>query len=535
MKKPIYLTLLLTMLLQLSHAQSFYELLSGTIDVVVASDGSGDYATVMEAINASGGGQVIFIKNGVYHEKIEILSTKFNLTLIGENVDSTILQYNDYSGSEKDYTGIISSEQGNKISTVNSHSFYNQSSNLTLMNLTIKNTAGDVGQAVALNLDKDRTRIVHCRIMGNQDTFLTRSGARHLIKDCFIEGDVDFIFGGGAVIFDSCVINSNRGNSHITAPATDKNWTFGYVFQNCQVTANRGVTNVFFARPWHNYPKVTFMYCYLGSHIAPAGWANPWNLEQDNCTFAEYENYGPGSDVSKRVDWSVQLNESIAAVYTKEFIFGKDVSDEVTSDWDPDICNDEIYKILRANTALLYDEKFNSACLDTIRYNNELVEGISTSKTGYSVLLPAGTTEVPVVTAVPDSPKATIDAIVQAESLPGTATIKVRSGNGVSLNYTVSFSVGEDPSAASVPRLDEQIRLLKNPVGPILEFYFENIESDIDFTLFNSAGQIVITDKIPGRQVSNIKSYTMDDFTDGIYYYRFFVDKEVLSGKVIKL
>lgn len=535
MKKPIYLIVLLSVFIHISQAQSLYKQLSDTIDIVVAADGSGDYTTVMEAINASGGGQIIFIKNGVYHEKIEILSTKFNLTLIGEDVDSTILQYDDFSGSEKDYTGIIPSEQGNKISTVNSHSFCNQSFNLTLMNLTIKNTAGDVGQAVALNLDKDRTRIVHCRIMGNQDTFLTRSSARHLIKDCFIEGDVDFIFGGGAVIFDSCVINSNRGSSHITAPATDQNWNFGYVFQNCQVTANRGVSNVFFARPWHNYPKVTFMNCYLGSHIAPAGWDNPWNLEQENCTFTEYENYGPGSGTSNRVDWSVQLNESIAAVYTREYIFGKDVSDEVTSDWDPDIYNDEIYKILRVNTTLLYDEKFYSAYLDTILYNDEFIEGITQSKVGYSVVLPSGTTEVPVVSAIPNSPKATIDTIIQAESLPGTATIKVRSGNGVTLNYTVSFSVEEEQTAVSEPGINEKIKLLKNPVGSTLEFSIDNVNSDIEFTLYNTSGQVVLKDKITGQYVSNIKSYTLDYFTDGIYYYQFVINRKVLSGKVIKL
>jgi pectinesterase len=527
-KKILILIVFASLIAKITFTQNLHQLLSNSIDLVVAADGSGDYSTLMEAILASQGNQVIFIKNGVYHEKVEIQGGKNNLTIIGENVDSTIIQYNDYSGSGKDYDGIIPGFMGQQIGTTNSHSFYNGAYDLTLMNLTIKNTAGDVGQAVALNLDKDRTTIVRCRIICNQDTFLTRSAARHLLKDCFIEGDVDFIFGGGAVIFDSCVVNSDRGNSHITAPATDKSWNFGYVFQNCSITANDGVNNVYFARPWHNYPKVNFMNCYLGSHIATAGWVNPWGLDQDNCTFTEYNNYGSGAETAYRVNWSYQLTDAFAKIYTREMIFSTEVSKEITSNWNPDIENNALYKIIRENTELLYNEKFNSAFLTDIKIEGNSISDFNSSKIYFTVNIPSGS--IPQIEAVTESAKAST-VIEYPDEVAGTAKIIVTAGNGFKKTYYLNISISSNINQHATEHVKVQSNIVRNSVVLITT----NLNYDVDFTLFDIAGKTVIEKSFSRNKMPNELSVNTGHIEKGNYIYLIKYNNRSLSGKLIKI
>jgi pectinesterase len=527
-KKILILIVFALLTAKNTFTQNLYQLLSNSIDIVVAADGSGDYQTIMEAINASKGNQVIFIRNGVYTEKVEILSGKNKLTIIGENVDSTIIQYNDYSGSEKNYGGIVPGFKGQKIGTTNSHTFYNEAYDLTLMNLTIKNTAGDVGQAVALNLDKDRTIIVRCRIIGNQDTFLTRSAARHLLKDCFIEGDVDFIFGGGAVIFDSCVVNSDRGNSHITAPATDQSWNFGYVFQNCSITANDGVKNVYFARPWHNYPKVNFMNCYLGEHIAAAGWDNPWGLDQAHCTFTEYNNYGPGAETSHRVNWSYQLSDAFAEIYTREVVFSTQVSEEISENWNPSIEQNPLYKILRANTDLLYHEKFNSAFLTDIKIEGNSISDFTSSKTYYTVNTPPGS--IPQIEAVTESAKA-ITALEYPDEIPGTVKINVTAGNGFKKTYYLNISISSNINQYAT----EQVKLKSNIVRNSVVLINTNLNSEVDFTLFDIAGKAVIKKSFSRNEMQSELSINTSHIEKGNYIYSIKYNNRIQSGKLIKI
>lgn len=302
--------------------------------LTVAQDGSGDYTTIQEAINACrdlGYARVtIHIKNGIYKEKLFIPSWKTAISLIGEDRDHTIITYDDYSGKEN----LNANEPGSKpkLSTFTSYTMLIQGNDISLENLTIQNTAGRVGQAVALHVEGDRVSVKNCNITGNQDTLLvTRDGSRQYFKDCFIEGTTDFIFGEATALFVNCTVKS-LANSFITAASTREHTAYGFVFLYCKLIADSEATSVYLGRPWRPFARTVFMYCELGNHIRAEGW-DPWKgdamfPDKDKTAFyAEYKNYGPGADISKRVGWSKQLTKKEAKQYTVKTIF---------RDWNPD-------------------------------------------------------------------------------------------------------------------------------------------------------------------------------------------------------
>src|ERR1044072_1384476 len=159
--------------------------------------------------------------------------------------------------------------------TFNSYTVLVQGNDFYADNLTIQNTAGRVGQAVALHVEGDRATIKNCRLLGNQDTlYLATESSRQYYQDCYIEGTTDFIFGEATVVFQNCTIKSLI-NSYITAAATRPNQQFGFVFFNCKLIADTSATKVYLGRPWRPFAKTVFINCELGSHIVPEGW-NPW-------------------------------------------------------------------------------------------------------------------------------------------------------------------------------------------------------------------------------------------------------------------
>jgi pectinesterase len=190
-------------------------------------------------------------------------------------------------------------------------------------NLTIQNTAGEVGQAVALHLNSNRAMFVNCSFLGNQDTvYLSGDGAKNYFKNCYIEGTTDFIFGEATVLFENCVIHSKK-DSFITAASTPQNTAFGFVFKECKLTADDGVTQVYLGRPWRIYAKTVFMNCEMGNHIIPEAWGNWSKPEAEKTTFfAEYNGKGPGFQPQKRVRWSFQLTASQAQEYSNSTILG---------------------------------------------------------------------------------------------------------------------------------------------------------------------------------------------------------------------
>jgi pectinesterase len=288
---------------------------------VVAKDGSGDFKTIQEAVNAVRDHVqtrfVIEVKAGTYAEKLVIPAWKKNILIIGENKENTIITNADYSGKpfpNKDFTGNA------KYSTYTSYTVLVQASDCILENLTIENTAGTVGQAVALAIEGDRFAAKNCSILGNQDTLYTSKDGRCYFESCLITGTTDFIFGEATAVFNKCTIKS-LANSYITAASTTKEQTFGYVFFDCALIALPQINKVFLGRPWRPFAKTVFLRCNLGAHVVAEGWnawaGDPLFTDKDKTAFyAEYANSGLGSSTANRVSWSRQLTNKQAKVYT---------------------------------------------------------------------------------------------------------------------------------------------------------------------------------------------------------------------------
>ena len=281
--------------------------------IVVARDGTGEYRTIQEAVEAVRAFMdytvTIYIKDGIYKEKLVIPSWVKNVQLVGESAEGTIITYDDHANI-------------NKMGTFRTYTIKVEGNDITFKNLTIENNAAPLGQAVALHTEGDRVMFIHCRFLGNQDTIYTgREGARLLFTSCYIEGTTDFIFGPATALFERCTIHSKR-NSYITAASTPENVAFGYVFKNCKLTAAPGVTKVYLGRPWRPYASTTFLNCEFGSHIRPEGWDN-WRNEANEKTarYAEFGNTGEGAVTAGRVKWAKQLTPKEALRYTIENIF----------------------------------------------------------------------------------------------------------------------------------------------------------------------------------------------------------------------
>lgn len=291
----------------------------------VAADGSGNFRTIQEAVNAvrdlSQQQVTIHIKKGVYHEKLVIPSWKTMIKLEGENRDSTIISWEDYSG--KANPGGKDAFGKDKFTTYTSYTVLVTGNDFSAENLTIVNASGRVGQAVALHVEGDRCVVSNCKLLGNQDTlYAGTEGSRQYYKDCFIEGTTDFIFGEATVVFSRCVLRSLI-NSYLTAAATTPRQAYGFVFLDCRLEADTAARRVFLGRPWRPYAKTVYLRTDMGKQIAEAGWDNWRNPENEKTAYyAEYESRGSGGDVDKRVAWSHQLSAKEAKQYTVENVLG---------------------------------------------------------------------------------------------------------------------------------------------------------------------------------------------------------------------
>ena len=274
-------------------------------DFVVAKDGSGDFFTVQEAVNAvpdfrKAGRTTILVRKGVYKEKVIIPASKINISLIGES--GAVLTNDDYASRLNCF--------GEEMSTSGSSTCYIYAPDFYAENLTFENTAGRVGQAVACFVSGDRAYFKNCHFLGNQDTLYTYGkSSRQFYEYCYIEGTVDFIFGWSTALFKDCVIHS-LADGYVTAPATDKGKSYGYVFVGCRLTGSDGARKVYLSRPWRPYAQAVFIHCELGKHIAPEGWNN-WNKKEAEKTvfYAEYENRGEGAYTKGRASFGKQLKE----------------------------------------------------------------------------------------------------------------------------------------------------------------------------------------------------------------------------------
>ncbi len=289
--------------------------------LIVAQDGSGDFKTIQEAVYAVRDYTPvpinIKVKKGVYHEKLIIPSWKCDITISGESEENTVITWDDYANKSLVFYGDSIKAMG----TFRTHTVLVAGNRITLENLTIENTAGRVGQAVALHTEGNQIIVRRCRLLGNQDTLFTGNEESHVYFDeCYIDGTTDFIFGPATCWFEACHINS-KTDSFITAASTSKDRRFGYVFNKCDITADEGVTKVFLGRPWRAYAAVVFMNCRLGSQIRPEGWQNWGNPDNEKTArYAEYNCTGDGAATANRVKWCNQLTESEAAYYTRDTV-----------------------------------------------------------------------------------------------------------------------------------------------------------------------------------------------------------------------
>jgi pectinesterase len=289
--------------------------------LVVSRDGTGKYRTIQEAVEAVRAFMdytvTIYIKNGLYKEKLVIPSWLKNVQIVGESAEGTIITYDDHANI-------------NKMGTFRTYTVKVEGSGITFKNLTIENNAAQLGQAVALHTEGDKLIFIGCRFLGNQDTIYTGAeGTRLLFSHCYIEGTTDFIFGPSTALFEYCTIHSKR-NSYITAASTPKDVEYGYVFKNCKLTAADGVDKVYLGRPWRPYAATAFINCEMGKHICAPGWENWRNPENEKTArYAEFDNTGEGSSLAGRVNWSHKLTKKEALKYTVENIFKN------CSDWYP--------------------------------------------------------------------------------------------------------------------------------------------------------------------------------------------------------
>lgn len=295
--------------------------------IIVGKDNNCDFNSISAALNSISNNNTaetkIYIKNGIYKEKLSI--TKPFVTLVGEDVHKTIVTYDDYAKKLLPDNTLYR--------TFNTYTIFIGSNNFSAQNITFENSSGNgdiVGQAVAAYVEGDNAFFKNCRFLGNQDTLFTgplppspiegndfggpmegkdRIVGHQLYEDCYIEGDIDFIFGSACAVFKNCeIFSKDKGmdiNGYVTASSSPIEEKIGYVFIDCRLTSNAPKNTVYLGRPWRDYAKTIFINCYLGEHIKKEGW-HSWNKEnaEKNSYYGEYKSYGPGASDETRCFWS---------------------------------------------------------------------------------------------------------------------------------------------------------------------------------------------------------------------------------------
>lgn len=307
--------------------------------ITVAKDNSGDFNSIQHAVDSipAGTPETIYIKKGIYKERVEV--RKNNISFVGESTDDTII-------TESYYARMIMPD-GSKRGTFRSYTFFVYADNFTASNLTFENAAGfgdEFGQAIAVYAEGDNITFRNCKILGHQDTLFTgplpmkekqpggftgptidgiRRVVHQLYEDCYIAGEIDFIFGSATAYFKNCTLfalNRNQEiNAFYTAPSTYEGQAFGYVFESCTFTGNCPPKSVALSRPWRIHAKTVLLNCSYSDQIIDEGFTD-WNKPESHETvyYAEYNGHGEGFKPEKRAAYVHQLNESEAALYTLE-------------------------------------------------------------------------------------------------------------------------------------------------------------------------------------------------------------------------
>jgi pectinesterase len=301
----VAITLIVSLFLSVGQARA--------ADATVAPNGDGQFKSVQDAIDAAPQTTsrtkpwVIHIKPGVYKELIYVQREKRFISLVGDDPAKTILTYN--------LNANMLGADGKIIGTFRTASTMIDADDFTAENLTFENSAGPVGQALAIRIEGDRVAFRNCRFLGWQDTILANRG-RHYFVDCYIAGHVDFIFGGATAFFERCHIHCLR-NGYITAASTPTEQPFGFVFSHCKITGETSEVKTYLGRPWRDFASVVFMNTEMSEVVRPVGWHN-WNkpAREKTSRYAEYKSLGAGAQTAARVTWSRQLSATEARTIT---------------------------------------------------------------------------------------------------------------------------------------------------------------------------------------------------------------------------
>ena len=259
MNKLLLITILLLLPIGMRAANKY----DNPDTLFVARDGTGEFRTINEAVEVCRAfmeyHKVIFVKKGVYKEKLIIPSWLTNIEICGEDAEQTIITYDDHANIQIPKIGREATGETQGMGTFRTYTVKVEGQDITFKNITIENNAAKLGQAVALHTEGDRLRFIGCRFLGNQDTIYTGVGnTRCFFDHCYIEGTTDFIFGPSTCWFEQCTILS-KVNSYITAASTPKDVKYGYIFNRCKLIAAEGADKVFLGRPWRPYAYTLFM------------------------------------------------------------------------------------------------------------------------------------------------------------------------------------------------------------------------------------------------------------------------------------
>lgn len=309
-------------------------------DITVALDGTGDFASIQAAIGSVPSGstmpRTITVKPGTYREVVNLWADRPNLTLQGAtaNPADVVITYGTPANGIKFFGGTWGAAGSPTV----------LASGTTVRNLTVENSYDEAAlgasQAQAVRSVGDRVTFDGTRFLGNQDTYLADTAgrdatARTYLKNCYIEGDVDFIYGRGTAVFDRCTIHSlDRGsatnNGYIVAPSTKNSNPYGFLIVDSSLTSNAAPGTVSLGRPWFAssdpdaHPMAVIRDSTLGSHIAVRGWADMSGHHWSEGRFAEFNNSGPGAHIN---EFHPQLTPEDALKFTTEKFLG---------DWTPE-------------------------------------------------------------------------------------------------------------------------------------------------------------------------------------------------------
>jgi pectin methylesterase-like acyl-CoA thioesterase len=337
---------------------------NSTVNDGTALNGVNVYKTIGAAVKAipenSNEIQRVFIKNGTYNEKVDTTKAQVKISLIGESKNgvkiTNNLHFTDTIGKDESATVLV------------------QADDFTAENITFENSY-DFGprtdterRALALSLNSDRAMLKNCSINAGQDTMYLSHG-RQYFENCYISGDVDFIYGTSDAFFNNCEIYTRdrvdevNKESFITAGRPDATTRFGFVFSDCRLTSNAGKGQIYLGRPWGPDAKVVYMNCYMGDHINPIGWTLMGENTPDKANLFEYKSQGPGAVINST---RPQLTDEKAKDYTLQKVMlgsdGWNPTQAIASLYTPQNINDKedngAYISIVNNGQTVVDSKF---------------------------------------------------------------------------------------------------------------------------------------------------------------------------------